>query len=45
LQTTGQEAGAVTSLQGTGTLTSSELNGCSAQVYPLTSSYALTRTG
>ena len=44
LQTTGQEGGAVTGLQGTGTLTTSELNGCVAEIRPITTSYALTRT-
>lgn len=45
LQTAGQESGVVTSLQGTGTLTVSALNGCHAEIRPLTQSYSLTRTG
>ena len=45
LQAAGQESGAVTSLQGTGTLTVSALNGCNAEIRPLTQSYSLTRTG
>lgn len=45
LQIGGQESGAVTSLSGTGVVTVSELNGCDAEIRPLTQSYELTRTG